>query len=75
MLTTKWVSEQHKIGMTKWNEAWLLTSPYPTKLVFEIYRGALVFRIPKTSKRISYLALKKQLKRKAVVITEETLPF
>ncbi|MBD0331341.1 MAG: hypothetical protein ICV66_01675 [Chitinophagaceae bacterium] len=75
MVRTKWVSEQHNIGMTTWNEAWLLTSPYPTKLITEVYRGPLVFRLPGTSKRIGYLALKKHLRKKAVDITEEPLPF
>jgi hypothetical protein len=41
MIKTKWVDEKHRIGLVQWNEAWLLTSPYPLKLVTEVYRGSL----------------------------------
>ena len=75
MITTKWVSEQYNIGMVSWREAWLLTSPFPVRLITEIYRGSLVFRIPNTSKRIGYNALKKNLRKKQIVIEEEPLPF
>ena len=75
MIKTKWVSEEHKVGLVKWNEAWLLISPYPLKLVTEVYRGSLVFRIPKTSKRIAYKALKSDLRKREIIIKEEPLPF
>jgi len=42
MIKTKWVDEQHKVGLVKWNEAWFLISPYPLKLLTEVYRGSLV---------------------------------
>jgi len=41
MIKKKWVSEQYKVGLAKWNEAWLLISPDPLKLVTEVYRGSL----------------------------------
>jgi len=44
MIKTKWVDKQHRIRLVNWNEAWLLTSPYPIKLLTEVYRGSLVFR-------------------------------
>jgi hypothetical protein len=47
MIKTKWVDKQHQAELVKWNEAWLLISPDPLKLVTEVYRGSLVFRIPK----------------------------
>jgi hypothetical protein len=55
MVTTKWIDAKLNIGMVEWNEVWLLTNPYPTILITEIYRSALVFRVPKTSKCIGYL--------------------
>jgi hypothetical protein len=75
MLKTKYVNEQHNIGIVNWNEAWLLCSPYPMKMITETYRGSLVFRIPKTSKRIGYKTLKKNLRKKQIIIKEEPLPF
>ena len=75
MVKTKWVDEEHKIGLVKWNEAWLLNAPYPLKLVTEVYRGSLVFRVPKTSKRFSYKTLKRFLARKEIIIKEEPMPF
>jgi hypothetical protein len=75
MIKTKYVDRKHNIGFVNWNEAWLLCSPYPVKMLTEIYRGSLVFRIPGTSKRIGYKTLKNNLERKEIVIKEEPLPF
>jgi len=75
MVKTKWVDEQHKIGLVEWNEAWLLASPFPLKLLTEIYKGSLVFRIPRTSRRFGYKTLKKHLRKKEIVTKEEPLPF
>jgi hypothetical protein len=75
MIVTQYINAQLNIGLVSWQEAWLLNKPYPQKLFTEHYRGAIVYRIPCTSRRIAYKKLKKNLQRKRIVIAEEPLPF
>lgn len=75
MKSTKYINPKLNIGLVSWKEAWLLVQPYPLQLLTEHYRGALVFRIPGTSRRIAYKKMKKDLQTRKVVIAEEPLPF
>ena len=75
MITTQYINAPLNIGLVNWNEAWLLCNPFPQKLLTEHYRGAIVFRVPGTSRRIGYKKIKKNLQRKRIVIAEEPLPF
>ena len=67
------------IGMLNWRNAWLLGSNkvYPVKLLTEHHCGRLVFRVPGTGKRFSYLQVKKTLRKTSIIITipDEKLPF
>ncbi len=64
------------IGIQDVRNAWHLTNP-PVKLSVTMYRGALVFRLPGSVKRISYHTLKKGIIKKEMVIRlpVQLLPF
>jgi hypothetical protein len=49
----------------------------PVKLTVTVYRGSLVYCVPKTGKRISYRQLKKGLVKRTTVIRQpnDLLPF
>jgi hypothetical protein len=72
----KYFHPVYNIGLEDIRNAWLLDKP-PVKLKTTIYRGNLVFRIPGSGKRISYLTLKKGLVKKTIVIRQhfDLLPF
>lgn len=59
------------IGMLDIRNAWLLDKE-PVKLITSVHRGNLVFRVPKSGKRISYNFIKKGFIKKLVIIK---LPF
>lgn len=67
------VNQQLNIGMSDWKNAYLLT-PQLLKLIAEVYKGRLVYRIPGSSKRISYSNIKKGLIKKSFSIIITT-PF
>lgn len=49
--------------------------PLQEKMLNEVYRGALYYRLRGSSHRISYQQLKKGLLKKHILIEEELLPF
>jgi len=53
----------YNIGLEDIRNAWLLDKQ-PVKLKTTTYRGNLIFRIPGSGRRISYLTLKKGLEKK-----------
>jgi hypothetical protein len=59
------------IGLQDIKNAWLL-SDKPAKLSTALHRGSLVYRLPKSGKRISYRTLKKGLIKKKLTIK---MPF
>jgi hypothetical protein len=66
----------YNIGLQDIRNAWLLDKT-PAKLKTTTYRGNLIYRIPGSGKRISYLTLKKGLVKKTIVIRQhfDPLPF
>ena len=66
-------NEQLQIGMLDWRTVYLFTEQ-PVQLIPETYKGNLVYRIPASSRRFSYHAIKKQLIKKEVSL-EQPLPF
>ncbi len=74
IIRLQYINAQLNIGLVNWREAWLLSVQNPIQLYTETYKGKLVFRIPGTSRRISYHRLKKGLIKKIMLI-EEKLPF
>ena len=67
----KWVHPGLQIGLQDIKHAWLL-GPDPVQLTTSVHRGNLIYRLPGSGKRISYLSLKKGLIRKQQVIK---IPF
>ena len=57
-----------QIGLNNWNDAWLLAGRQPCQLKPEYYRGSLVYRMPGTSKRLSYKKIKQGLCLKQTII-------
>jgi hypothetical protein len=70
----QYVNIKLQIGLVSWRQAWLLSPDPPRQLYTEVYRGKLVFRIPGTSRRISYQRIKKGLIKKEMNI-KEYYPF
>jgi hypothetical protein len=64
------------IGIADLKSVWLLKDK-PVQLHVTVYRGALVYRVPKTRQRISYRMLKKGLVRTSFIIRRPAylLPF
>lgn len=64
------------IGMENLKSVWL-PEEEPVQLSVTVYRGNLVYRFPKTRKRISYRMLKKGLLKKELIIQQpiDFLPF
>jgi len=69
----KYLNAQLNIGMFDFKKVYLL-SPIAIKLIPEVYKAELVFRIKGSTKRISYSQIKKGLVSKNFYI-EENLPF
>ena len=53
----------------------MLTGFPPKKMINEVYRGALYYRVKGSARRISYIQLKKGLIRRSMGIINEWLPF
>lgn len=72
----KYFNPIYNIGLQDIRNAWLLENT-PVKLKTAIYRGNLIFRLPASGKRISYLTLKKGLMKKTIVLRLplDLLPF
>jgi hypothetical protein len=58
-----------KIGLEYIRNTWLLDSK-PIKLKVSIHLGNLVYSLPKSGRRISYTALKKELKKQTIIIKQ-----
>ncbi len=75
-ITIRYFHPVLKIGMQDIRNLWLL-EPVPVKLINSLHQGNLVYRIPRSGKRISYKTLKKGLIRKTIILRfpVELLPF
>jgi len=57
-----------EIALNNWNEVWLIAGNQFRQLHPEYYRGSLVYRLPGTSKRLSYKKIKASLCRRQTII-------
>ncbi len=69
----QYFNAQLNIGMFDWKNVYQL-KPNIMKLFPEVYKGMLVYRIPCSSKRLSYNQIKKDLIKKSFYIINR-LPF
>lgn len=69
----KYINQQLNIGMSDLKNVYLL-SPGLIKLIPEVYKAKLVFRLKGSSKRITYSLIKKGLSKKSFYVIQ-TLPF
>lgn len=65
----KYYNPELKIGLANPKSVWLLEGE-PVQLSVSVYRGSLVYRIPKSGRRISYRQLKKGLVKKKTIIQQ-----
>ena len=73
MVVLKYWNPTHLIAIADWQHVYQF--PQKEKMEKEVYRGALYYRVRGSSRRISYMQLKKGLERKAMGIINELLPF
>jgi hypothetical protein len=75
-IVIKYFHPGEQVGIQDIRNAWLLKNN-PVKLITTLHRGNLVFRVPGSRKRISYLMLKKGLIKKEIIIQQPLylLPF
>ncbi len=73
MIVLKYWNPQHKIALSDWQTVYQF--PQEEKMLKEVYRGALYYRLRGSSRRLSYQQLKRGLVRKQLFIKEELLPF
>jgi hypothetical protein len=59
--------------MGNWNQVYFIPAngDGAVELTPEYYKGRLIFRLPGSSKRISYKAIKSQLKVKQTIVFKE----
>ena len=78
-LTLKYYNPRLKIALGNWNQVFYIPGEGagPIALSPEYYKGCLVFRLPKSSKRISYKAIRSHLEYKITTVFSEEfkLPF
>jgi hypothetical protein len=67
----------YNIAISNWNQVWWLTGEKPIQLKPEYYRGPLVYRLPGSSKRITYKKIKAGLLHKQTIVEQEIfmMPF
>ena len=78
-INLKYYNPTLKIAVGKWNQAYLIDADRANiiKLIPEYYKGCLVYRVPRTSKRFSYRAVKVNLivKNITIPIDNYKIPF
>jgi len=72
-LLFNYINAELQIGVCDIRNIYLLT-PTLTKLLPEVYKGKLVYRIKGTSKRISYISIKRGLVKKKFFVNDNC-PF
>mgnify|MGYP003496123392 CR=1 FL=1 len=75
MIILKYWNPQYEIAFADWQNVYQF--PQKIKMLREVYRGELYYRMPGSCKRISYKQLKRGLQKKQIIIHEELnlLPF
>lgn len=75
-ITLRYYHPRLNIGMANLKSIWLL-EPEPVQILATVYRGALIYRMPGSRKRISYRMLKKGLVKTTRIIKQplHLLPF
>jgi hypothetical protein len=73
-VTCRYYNPLLKLALNDWREVYLLANP-PGLLKTETHRSSLVYRFPKTGKRISYKKVKQGLIRQGVVLQLQVLPL
>jgi hypothetical protein len=76
----KYYNPHLNIALGNWNQVFFIPTDVhlkPVALVPEYYRGALVYRLPGSSKRFSYKLLKKNLvpAKTVIVVDDCIMPF
>jgi hypothetical protein len=69
----KYYNPQLKVAFNNWREVYLVQES-PVLLLAEVHRSCLVYRIPKTNKRISYNSIKQHLLKQDIELYFEILP-
>jgi hypothetical protein len=69
-LTFHYTNPGLHIGLNSWREVYLLL-PEPMQLYPEVYRGELVYRAKGSSRRITYIEIKKGLLKRKTTIEQE----
>ncbi len=73
MIVLKYWNSKYQIALADWQNVYQF--PQEEKMLKEVYRGTLYYRLRGSSRRISYQQLKRGLVKKRVFIKEELLPF
>ncbi len=73
MPTLKYWNAQLKIGLADFKNVYQF--PQQEKLIVEVHQGRLYYRMRGSSKRVSYVQIKKGLQKKQIILKEEPLPF
>jgi hypothetical protein len=73
MVHLKYWNPLYQIAVADWKTAYQF--PQKERMLTEVYRGALYYRLPGSPNRISYQQLKKGLQRRDMGIINELLPF
>ena len=75
MIVLKYWNPALQIGLADWKRVYQF--PKKELMIKEIHQGQLHYRLPGSSRRISYKQLKKGLQKKQIIIQEELslLPF
>ncbi len=66
-----YLNPQLNIAFNNWQLMYLSVPPYH-RLFPEVHRGNLVYRLPGSSKRISYAQIKKGVQKKSTVVEIKT---
>ena len=73
MPTLKYWNAQLEIGLADLKNVYQF--PQQEKMFAEVHQGRLHYRLRGSSKRISYMRIKKGLQKRQIVVKEEPLPF
>ncbi len=73
MILLKYWNQKLQVALADWQNVYQF--PKKEKMMSEVYRGALYYRVKGSARRISYRQLKTGLQRKNIRVTNEWLPF
>jgi hypothetical protein len=73
MTILKYWNQKYQIALADWQNVYQF--PQKEKMMNEVYRGALYYRLKGSARRISYRQLKIGLQRKQMGVINDLLPF